>query len=235
MSSKTLRLDELLGRILRLDHDLSQWKRQLRPALSLVPANDLRDKQPQEWTCSRSQTVLTVRYLSVRLLLHRKILEHALDGIPDSTTMAAPGSESFECESSTEMIHSMLQVCTHSAVNVIGIIRKLGERPDLLPAWWFSAYHGEILSSSAAPLPIVPPPGADDPLTVFNAGLIVFGLICMMTVGRTTLNDQTPERLVQCLGDALEALDLVGKETRIFRRCSKYLKRLIQISASLGT
>ena len=71
-------------------------------------------------------------------------------------------------------------------------------------------------------------------LVVFNAALIVFGVICVQTIGKTEIGSKTPVELVQCLRVALDALDIVGKETRIIRRCSKYLRKLIHISFSLG-
>ena len=177
---------------------------------------------PQSWAYTRTQTVLTLRYLSVRLLLYRKLLENSLDEIALPT--AGPESDCFP-----PIVHSMLQMCISSATKIITLIRRMAARPNMLPAWWFTAYHG-MTSSTKGLVMMCLLTG----LAVFNAALIVFGVICVQTVGKTEISSKTPVELVQCLRVALDALDIVGKETRIVRRCSKYLRKLIRISSSLG-
>ena len=69
---------------------------------------------------------------------------------------------------------------------------------------------------------------------MFSAALVVFGLVVLQTNSAITAGGSEPGALVGSLMNALETLEVVGKETRIVRRCSKCLKKLIQISSSVG-
>lgn len=73
-------------------------------------------------------------------------------------------------------------------------------------------------------------------MVVFNAALIIFGAICVHTGGgHADTGPKSLKELVDCLGKALESLEIIGKETRLVRRCSKYLRKMIQVSNSFGT
>lgn len=69
---------------------------------------------------------------------------------------------------------------------------------------------------------------------MFNSALILFGVICLQTLGKTDSVTKPAAELVVCLQTGLEALEVVGKDTRIVRRCSKYLRKIIQVSTLLG-
>jgi hypothetical protein len=69
---------------------------------------------------------------------------------------------------------------------------------------------------------------------VFNAALILFGVICLQTLGNTDVGTKPAVELVVYLQSGLEALEIIGKETRLVRRCAKYLRKIIQISLLLG-
>ena len=69
---------------------------------------------------------------------------------------------------------------------------------------------------------------------MFSAALIIFGLVVLQTKSAIMIDGSEPVALVGSLMSALEALEVIGKETRIVRRCSKCLKKLIQISSLLG-
>lgn len=69
---------------------------------------------------------------------------------------------------------------------------------------------------------------------VFNSALILFGVVCLQTLGKADVGTKPAADLVVCIQSALEALEVVGKETRIVRRCSKYLRKIIQVSTLLG-
>ena len=137
LSSDNLRPGARFGKVLRLDQDLSDWKHSLPPALRLLAPQDYAGFQPQDWPCTRPQTVLTLRYLHVRLLLYRSVLVGCLDDIADNKC-GLVGSDF-----SSGYLESMLKICTGSAVQIINLVHAVGSRPDKLPAWWFSAYFGK--------------------------------------------------------------------------------------------
>ncbi|OQU98968.1 Fungal specific transcription factor domain-containing protein [Cladophialophora immunda] len=192
--------DQLFSPIMKFDQYLSEWKRELNPIVSLVPVDELGATHHEEWKYSRSQTVLTIRYLSVRVLLYRRVVETLLDVIAIGNSLS---------EHSLPIAQALIQACINSAIAIIQIIRALGARNDMLPAWWFTVYH------------------------VFNASLMLFGVVCLQTLGNVSLGTRPPSELIQCMQIALEDLDVIGRDTRIVRRCSKYLRKMIQISSSL--
>ncbi|OAP60198.1 hypothetical protein AYL99_05200 [Fonsecaea erecta] len=194
--------NQLFSPIMKFDQCLSEWQRELNPAMSLVPVDKLSATHHEEqWKYTRPQTVLTIRYLSVRVLLYRRVVETLLD------TVAMGGTAPSEY--SLPITQALVQACIDAATAIIQIIRALGARNDMLPAWWFTVYH------------------------VFNAALMLFGVVCLQTLGNVSLGTRPPSELIHCMQIALEDLDVIGRDTRIVRRCSKYLRKMIQISSSL--
>lgn len=89
------------------------------------------------WIYTKIQTVLTLRFLSVRTLLLRKAVEHTLDSIANPNHVAKP------IETSLPIGKAIIQGCTECCIQTITIIGMLGSKPQLLPAWWYTAYYGE--------------------------------------------------------------------------------------------
>ncbi|RVX75029.1 hypothetical protein B0A52_01306 [Exophiala mesophila] len=179
---------ELFSRIIEIDYELESWKSTLHHSTSLIPLEFVEGMDPDNWVYSKVQTVLTLRFLSVRILLFRKALENTLDSITSVGGVLKP----IDCSMPT-----------------ITIICKLGPKAHLLPAWWYSAYY------------------------VFSSALIIFGIICVQTSGDTDVGTKPAAELLVCLQTSLGALDVIGKETRIVRRCSKYLRKMVQVSTLL--
>jgi hypothetical protein len=219
--AQPLRLDELFSKIIHLDHDLTQWKRKLHPDSALLPLDSIGDMNLENWVYTKIQTVLTLRFLNVRALLFRKVLEHSLHRI------GKPSDLSNDIECSLPIGKTMIQACTDSCIQTISIIRCIGTRPELLPAWWYTAYYGVYERKTKQIRLLI---GG----TVFNSALILFGVICLQILEETDVQTRPVAELVVCLQTGLEALDVVGKETRIVRRCSKYLRKIIQVSTLLG-
>lgn len=141
ISSHTLRSDELCSKIVTLDYELNQWKRNLPLNMALVPLELLEAMEIENWAYTRTQTVLTLRYLNSRTLLFRKMLEQ----------MLKQGTEQDSTLNYTDCMpllgDAMVQTCTMMATYTITLIHKVRTRPDLLPAWWFTTYYGR------APIP----------------------------------------------------------------------------------
>jgi hypothetical protein len=221
ISAQPLRLDELFSKILHLDHTLTRWKRKLHPDSALLPHDSIEDIDLENWPYTKIQTVLTLRFLNVRVLLFRKVLEHSLGQV------GKPGDPPIEMDCSLPIGKTMIQACTDSCVQTITIIRSVGARSELLPAWWYTAYYGVYEHESTKKRLLIGE-------TVFNSALILFGVICLQVLEDTDVQKRPATELVACLQTGLEALEVVGKETRIVRRCSKYLKKIIQVSTQLG-
>ncbi|KAM5357007.1 hypothetical protein ACJZ2D_016710 [Fusarium nematophilum] len=193
-------LHELLARMLRLDHDLNEWTRELHPSLTLVPVQSLEGVQAQGCPYTKSQIVVTVRYFSVRLLLYRRLLSYGLERISIPRELPEPNHL---------IVQEMLHVLIETASRAITLIRAIASHTDRNPSWWFSSYH------------------------VFMSALVVFGAICLQTLGQSNLDLGQPAKLLEGLQAALDVLDTVGKETRVVRRCSKCLKKWVLISSIL--
>lgn len=69
---------------------------------------------------------------------------------------------------------------------------------------------------------------------MFNASLVLFGLLVGKSLGCASLAHVNDVSLPADLQTALDTLEIVGRDTRIGRRCSKYLKKLIGVSSLLG-
>lgn len=63
---------------------------------------------------------------------------------------------------------------------------------------------------------------------------MIFGAICLRTLSRFHASWKPLSELMAYLKIALEALDVIGGYSAIVRRCSKYLKKMIQVVALLG-
>lgn len=133
-----MRGDELFSLILKLDYELTEWKTALPPSLQLLPMEVLGTIHQEDWAYSMSQTVLTLRYLSVRLLLFRKLLENCIDMI------AIPQTPLTRPDFPDTIANNMVDICVESASNIIVLIRTISARLDLLPSWWFTCYYCEL-------------------------------------------------------------------------------------------
>lgn len=130
--------------ILVIEERLCGWKRSLPEKLLLRP---WADQETSRWSSpqhhpifARLSVVAQLRYLNVRILLHRPILNRLLQ-----RRQPAPGSESAENESkfAEEMRKSSVTVCQDSAMEIIDIVHRVSGSATLLGAWWFSIYYSE--------------------------------------------------------------------------------------------
>lgn len=130
-SIRQLPLQVLMSRILSIDHDLRNWRGQLHQSLSLALEGNFDALQVVSYT--RPQIVIAVRYLSIRLLLYRRLLAFALDRI--STPPSSPESDYL-------ILHGMLQVLIETSLAVITLIRALAAHTEVIQSWWFYSYYG---------------------------------------------------------------------------------------------
>lgn len=144
MSSQTLRSEALFSRIIELDHVMEQWKWDLPPSSALLPLEFVDSMTAENWAYNKTRTTLTLRFLNVRALLFRKVLERSLDQITKSTTNS---STAMTPEGSLPLSKIMIQACTDACIQTITIIRLTAVNPQVLPAWWYTVYYGKRESS----------------------------------------------------------------------------------------
>lgn len=137
ISSQTIRSDELFSKIIQIDHELTRWRRELHPSIALLPLDLLESIDSENWAYTKNQNVLTLRYLNVRALLLRKVLEYSLDQIGKQSILPE------DMEYSLPIANTMIQGCLDSCFQTIIMIRRIGAKPQLLPAWWYTAYYGK--------------------------------------------------------------------------------------------
>jgi hypothetical protein len=129
---------EIASHILQFEQKLLEWRSKLPTCLSLIQHEDVLDHHNTPIT--RFRVVLTLRYLNLRILVHRPMLQEYLAGIekPD-----------FQRHSATlfQIGSSSLAACVHSAIAVVDVVSTIicsdsGLRP-LLGAWWFCLFYGK--------------------------------------------------------------------------------------------
>ncbi|KAF9889017.1 hypothetical protein FE257_007994 [Aspergillus nanangensis] len=127
-----------LQAIVEIEHNLEEWMAQLPPDLSLLCNNNIlqgpavvHDLSEQD----RFPIILTLRYHSVRMLLHRTVLQQCLRG-----------PSSYSTTYTQSIWNCSIDACVNSALVTIRIISKASHKQILLPIWWYSVYY--VLSSS---------------------------------------------------------------------------------------
>jgi hypothetical protein len=143
----TLETSETILHLFRLEQELSKWKQSVIPELTVVSPDDptnlplanALDKSTIFKT--RYSNIITLRYLNLRLLLHRPILNKVLNqDAHDSTTM----QEDLLLQ---QIGQNSLQTCMQSARLIITIVQEAisesSAESSLLGAWWFTLYYSE--------------------------------------------------------------------------------------------
>ncbi|KAJ3460702.1 hypothetical protein MRS44_011569 [Fusarium solani] len=130
--AQTTSLHQMLTKVLEVDQNLINWRQQLPPGLSQVTASELSHLQAVgETQTYRFRTILTVRYLNVRTLLHRAVLSRLLE---------SPSRQAHQEDLIFNMSVSSMETCVDAALESIGIISHATHQQYLLPIWWYSVY-----------------------------------------------------------------------------------------------
>lgn len=138
-----------MSHIFSMEQHLFSWERSLPPPLQLVSTASL-DNIPQQQLSSDPQyfswkfrVILTLRYLNLRVLLHRPVLVKFI------SASRSPDRDSQELKLLQQIGMNSMQICTDSAMEIIDIIHKITSEPgwkqSLLGAWWFSLYYSKSL------------------------------------------------------------------------------------------
>lgn len=126
----------LVSHILRLEQDLADWQSSLpAPLLLLRSAATLPDEPPADPVLERFRLVLSLRHLSVRLLLYRPMLTASLSRSADASSSSSVG----------QMQVNFNAACVRVAEDIVDLIHAVLTRPGLgrrlIGAWWFTLYY----------------------------------------------------------------------------------------------
>ncbi|KAM6535981.1 hypothetical protein FALCPG4_005504 [Fusarium falciforme] len=204
--------------IFLIEEDLSSWKMSLPEKLRLRPWENF---GLSEWSqphyhpvFARLSVVTQLRYLNVRILLHRPVLSHLL------WSKRTPSWERNREKNFTEQTWNLsVIICQDSAVQIIDIIHRVTESMDLLGAWWYSVYF------------------------TFNAALVIFSRILLLLDTRNSASSKATDsqadpklvsELTTRLTRAIEATERIGKDAKPARRVLAILAKLVRICLILG-
>lgn len=142
----SLSIGEMVGRVLSIENQLFSWVLSLPDSLGQLTLEELRNEIEQSEAQPRLfplkfRVILTLRYLHIRILLHRPFLIKFFDA------SIASGLEPGQERILHDIGHSSIRKCVESAMGIIDIIHELvsttGWQRDLLGAWWYSLYYSK--------------------------------------------------------------------------------------------
>jgi hypothetical protein len=122
---------------MNLDQRLADWKSGLPTGLAILTSFNIVQLAPDPRSeAVRFQVILSLRYHSLCMLQHRKILEWLL--VSPESTLSRPRMTEYLWT----VIQGSIDMCTHSARDTVVVISTLADHQILLPIWWYSVYYG---------------------------------------------------------------------------------------------
>ena len=238
---KWLGASELLPTVVALEEKLSSWKRNLPTELRKRPwdASDPRvpDYPFDDSPFDRLSVIAKLRYLNVRILLHRPVLVMTLHRVssvpftedsPDQTFVNGFEETSFN-------------VCKESATEIVDIVFAASKSASLLGSSWFSSYYSEYHQD-----PLRPHFGSNTVAPAFNAALVLFNCILFWstawvrtrpTTRLASPETTTPTKFIDLLASLIradEALQRLEPGTTMGARIGKAMSKLVRICKTLG-
>ena len=212
----------LFQQIVSIEPKLASWKAELPPLLRVRTRAEILQHLQDPSVFSSLSTVLTLRYLNVRTLLHRAILTRFLD---HGGQKNGGGDEwSFL----HEFGRTSLEVSVSSAAEMIEILYTMSEgRHRMFTTWWFSIYYGQLLRLLLALF-------STNQSVAFSSALIVFAAMIIKHKHQLQIPGFKDNDFAHIIQRALQALDNLGNEARIAVRCRKYLKKFVHIASTIG-
>lgn len=206
-----LPISETVAHIFGLEQRLFSWERSLAHPLQLISSASI-ENLPQDQMSSNNlhlsskfQVILTLRYLNLRVLLHRPILVKFI------TASRSPDRDPQDMRLLQQIGMNSLQICADSAMEIIDIVHRVVSEPgwkrSLLGAWWFSLYY------------------------TFNAALVLIGVVWVYSDTSLTnspmINQASKAR--QYPGRAVAALSRLDEGNRLIDRCRYYLEQFSKV------
>lgn len=137
-------LPSLVQDIVELDSRLGKWKVGLPSDLRYD--HDVISTQGHSLSTGRLKVLLHLRYLNLRILIHRPVLRMSLrrlSGASSSSTSTHDLDEMFEKPS--------LTILPTVAIELIDLVNRASGPVHLLGAWWFALYYSELTICSNSP------------------------------------------------------------------------------------
>jgi hypothetical protein len=136
----TIPSSELFERIIPIERKLSAWKSQLPPDLQVRSRDEILQDAKESPLFSRLCTVITLRYLNTRMLLHRPMISRFL--LDHDRTKQG---DLDEWNLLLKFGRSSLEVSMLAAVETIDLIHEVSEAQHrMLTTWWFTIYYSKI-------------------------------------------------------------------------------------------
>ncbi|KAJ5787283.1 hypothetical protein N7457_002273 [Penicillium paradoxum] len=202
-----LPVSETVAHIFGLEQHLFSWERSLAHPFQLISSASIErmphDQIPSDpqLLSSKFQVILTLRYLNLRVLLHRPILVKFI------TASRSPDRDPQDMRLLQQIGMNSLQICADSAMEIIDIVHRVVSEPgwkrSLLGAWWFSLYY------------------------TFNAALVLIGVGWVYRDASLTISPMTDQanKARQYPGRAVAALSKLDEGNRLIDRCRYYLEQ----------
>ncbi|KAJ6145034.1 C6 transcription factor [Penicillium chermesinum] len=202
----SLTVAESISTILSIERQLVVWEKSLPQNINIATATNIREgnedmPDPPRFYSMKFSVILTLRYLHLRILLHRPILVKFLDACGKG------GIDNHEETLLQQIGFNSIQICMESAMSIIDIIRELvhssGWHKNLLGAWWYTLYY------------------------TFHSALILLGMIRISKNSQpaTTSLSHNIDELIAYHGQVVSILYKLDCGNRIVDRCRCYLEQ----------
>lgn len=223
-----LPVSETVAHIFSLEQHLFSWERSLSHTLQLISSTSI-ENLPQyqmssntQYLSLKFQVILTLRYLNLRVLLHRPILVKFI------TASRSPDRDPQDMRLLQQIGMNSLQICADSAMEIIDIVHRVvsdpGWKRSLLGAWWFSLYYSMLSIPRSGIL------DADRSLA-FNAALVLIGVVWVYRDTSLTSSPMTDQasKAGQYPSLAVAALSKLDEGNRLIDRCRYYLEHFSKV------
>lgn len=213
-------ITKTVNHVFALETQLQDWKSTLPadlhyhgpkspPNTTTTPASPLPTATSTNLIHTRAATVLILRFLNLRILVHRPILTTILDSVaanaahhPPDLLLKQVGAYNLNC-------------CLESALSIITIVRTtLRSAPQALGAWWFTLYYTFNAALVICAALIVRRSGGNGEVVVPGQG---FAFACEDAEARDALDA------------AIEALAVLDRGNRMVDKCRNHLGGLVAV------
>ncbi|KAL7780978.1 hypothetical protein V8C43DRAFT_328867 [Trichoderma afarasin] len=218
--SFSLDLSAAFTHIMPIEQRLNEWREKLYRQLQRRPwGNNISMKNDSEAIFDKLSTIMTLRYLNIRILLHRPVLSTVL--LHRHTSYSDRNLER-DPPFSRNVAELSIESCQQSAIDIIDIVYKTRDSYLALKTWWFTIYY------------------------TFNAAVVIFSCILLEITSPTTRSSSEQaststdtsrsNKIVNLFGHlqrAAESLQRVGEDTKQGSRVNRMLQKHLEISSRL--
>lgn len=125
-----------------IEQKLNEWREKLYRQLQRRPWGDNNSTEnDSEAIFDKLSTIMMLRYLNIRILLHRPVLSTVLLHCHTSFSDRRPQKD---LPFSQHVAELSIESCQQSAIDIIDIVYKTRGSYLALKTWWFTIYYSEI-------------------------------------------------------------------------------------------